>query len=135
MKEVFQPSIFRCYASFREGKCSQKKKWEGLQATTFKKNTRGTMSNTPCYTSITMVSLTANSHPSCFCLTAHDFCEIQRLPKLMDIHSICSPPVCQGFPPPKKNVDMCWGLNSQYFHIMGDNRGLHTHYKASLLTV
>ena len=48
--------------------------------------------------------------------------------------------------PPWKNMDivgilyMCWGLNSHYFHIIGDghqpnSRGLYTHYKDSLLKV
>ena len=37
-------------------------------------------------------------------------------------------------------MDMCWGLNSHYFHVVGvghqpNNRGLYTHYKDSLLKV
>ena len=37
-------------------------------------------------------------------------------------------------------MDMCWCLNSHYFHIVGDghqpnNSGLYTHYKDSLLKV
>ena len=38
--------------------------------------------------------------------------------------------------PPMSQVDMCQGLNSHYFHIVGDghqpnSRGLYTHYKDS----
>ena len=41
---------------------------------------------------------------------------------------------------PIRNDDMCQGLNSHYFHIIGDghqpnSRGLYTHYKDSLLKV
>ena len=67
------------------------------------------MSNTPCYTSITMASLTANSQPSCkqsnlgLCLTAHDFLRDPEASKI-EGHSLNLFSPCLSGLSPQKNM-------------------------------